>query len=77
MRALLDINVLIALLDPDHSLHQRARDWFEPKRRDRLDVLPGHPERMCAHHGGAGLPAPTTGSCRHGATPRGDAEPLP
>ena len=28
MRALLDINVLIALLDPDHSLHQRARDWF-------------------------------------------------
>lgn len=21
-------NVLIALLDPDHSLHQRARDWF-------------------------------------------------
>ena len=28
MRALLDINVLIALLDPDHSLHQRTRDWF-------------------------------------------------
>ena len=28
MRALLDINVLIALLDPDHSLHQRAREWF-------------------------------------------------
>ena len=27
-RALLDINVLIALLDPDHSLHQRAREWF-------------------------------------------------
>jgi hypothetical protein len=28
MRALLDINVLIALLDPDHSLHPRAREWF-------------------------------------------------
>ena len=28
MRALLDINVLIALLDPDHSLHGRAREWF-------------------------------------------------
>jgi hypothetical protein len=28
MRALLDVNVLIALLDPDHSLHQRSRDWF-------------------------------------------------
>ena len=28
MRALLDVNVLIALLDADHSLHQHARDWF-------------------------------------------------
>lgn len=28
MRALLDVNVLIALLDVDHSLHVRARDWF-------------------------------------------------
>ena len=28
MRALLDINVLIALLDPDHSLHDRARQWL-------------------------------------------------
>jgi toxin-antitoxin system PIN domain toxin len=28
MRALLDVNVLIALLDSDHSLHERARDWL-------------------------------------------------
>lgn len=28
MRALLDVNVLIALLDADHSLHRRATDWF-------------------------------------------------
>lgn len=28
MRALLDINVLIALLDSDHSLHRPAADWF-------------------------------------------------
>jgi len=28
MRALLDVNVLIALLDSDHSLHARATDWF-------------------------------------------------
>ncbi len=28
MRALLDVNVLIALLDVDHSLHARARGWF-------------------------------------------------
>ena len=28
MRALLDVNVLIALLDADHSLHERATQWF-------------------------------------------------
>lgn len=29
MRALLDINVLLALLDRDHLDHERARSWFE------------------------------------------------
>lgn len=28
MRALLDLNVLIALLDADHSVHERAMTWF-------------------------------------------------
>ena len=28
MRALLDVNVLIALLDPDHTLHETAMSWF-------------------------------------------------
>ncbi len=28
MRALLDINVLIALLDQDHSMHAQAGRWF-------------------------------------------------
>ena len=28
MRALLDVNMLIALLDSDHSLHARATEWF-------------------------------------------------
>ena len=28
MRALLDVNVLIALLDADHSLHAPALSWF-------------------------------------------------
>ena len=28
MRSLLDVNVLIALLDADHSLHARATEWF-------------------------------------------------
>ena len=29
MRALLDINVLIALLDPEHLHHEAANDWFD------------------------------------------------
>jgi len=29
MRALLDVNVLIALLDADHALHVPAMQWFE------------------------------------------------
>jgi len=31
MRALLDINVLIALLDQDHSMHAQAGRWFGAK----------------------------------------------
>jgi toxin-antitoxin system PIN domain toxin len=34
MRALLDVNVLIALLDPDHSLHSRATQWFASHARE-------------------------------------------
>jgi hypothetical protein len=33
MRALLDVNVLIALLDSDHSLHVPAIAWFTTKGR--------------------------------------------
>jgi uncharacterized protein len=33
MRALLDVNVLIALLDADHSLHARAVEWFASHAR--------------------------------------------
>jgi toxin-antitoxin system PIN domain toxin len=32
MRALLDINVLIALLDPQHIHHSRAHGWFAVAR---------------------------------------------
>jgi len=28
MRALLDVNVIIALLDPDHVFHERAHAWW-------------------------------------------------
>jgi toxin-antitoxin system PIN domain toxin len=33
MRALLDVNVLISLLDADHSLHARATKWFAANAR--------------------------------------------
>jgi len=33
LRALLDVNVLIALLDADHTLHGRAREWFAANAR--------------------------------------------
>ena len=33
MRALLDVNVLIALLDSDHSLHVPATNWFQSNAR--------------------------------------------
>ncbi len=33
MRALLDVNVLIALLDADHALHARATEWFAEHAR--------------------------------------------
>ncbi|MFM7180140.1 MAG: TA system VapC family ribonuclease toxin [Verrucomicrobiales bacterium] len=32
-RCLLDINVLIALMDPDHAFHHRAHDWWGGKAR--------------------------------------------
>lgn len=34
MRALLDVNVLIALLDSDHSSHDSAIDWFIRQTRE-------------------------------------------
>jgi len=33
-RALLDVNVLIALLDSDHTDHMRARDWIHAEIAD-------------------------------------------
>ena len=33
MRALLDVNVLIALLDADHASHARATEWFAGRVR--------------------------------------------
>jgi len=32
VRALLEVNVLIALLDSDHTLHGPAMNWFTKRR---------------------------------------------
>jgi toxin-antitoxin system PIN domain toxin len=40
MRALLDVNVLIALLDADHSLHARATKWFIDHARSGWATCP-------------------------------------
>ena len=34
MRSLLDVNVLIALFDPDHTLHETASRWLKANIRD-------------------------------------------
>jgi toxin-antitoxin system PIN domain toxin len=33
MRALLDVNVIIALFDPDHAFHERAHMWWAANRK--------------------------------------------
>ena len=40
MRSLLDVNVLIALLDADHSLHARATDWFASNAKSGWSSCP-------------------------------------
>lgn len=37
---LLDLNVLIALLDPAHSLHQKAESWFISSGRENWGICP-------------------------------------
>jgi len=54
MRALLDINVLIALLDPDHTLHERAREWFGgsvPREWASCPITQNGCVRIMAHPG--------------------------
>ncbi len=38
--ALLDINVLVALFDPDHIHHDAAHRWFEEQRHDGWATCP-------------------------------------
>jgi toxin-antitoxin system PIN domain toxin len=38
--ALLDVNVLVALFDPDHVHHELAHDWFEDNRSQGWATCP-------------------------------------
>ena len=54
MRSLLDVNVLIALLDADHSLHTRATDWFASHAKGGWASCPITQNgcvRIMSHHG--------------------------
>jgi hypothetical protein len=39
-KLLLDLNVLIALLDPDHQSYQKAQDWFIASGDDHVGLCP-------------------------------------
>jgi uncharacterized protein len=39
-RSLLDLNVLIALSDPEHKHHQKARNWFTLYGRENWALCP-------------------------------------
>lgn len=40
LKSLLDVNVLIALSDPEHHHHQIARNWFVSSGQERLGICP-------------------------------------
>ena len=40
MIALLDVNVLVALFEPEHLHHEAAHAWFERNRRSRWATCP-------------------------------------
>lgn len=67
---LLDVNVLVALLDPDHVMHERAHRWFASARTStwltcpitengaiRILGLPGYPSPRPSHIAIAGFRA--------------------
>ena len=39
-KSLIDLNVLIALTDPEHQHHQKARKWLMSPGRERLGICP-------------------------------------
>jgi hypothetical protein len=77
MRALLDVNVLIALLDADHTLHTRATTWFASNAHARLGVLPDYAKRLHPHHVASQLPEWATSPHDHGTLDAGERELAP
>lgn len=60
--ALLDVNVLVALFDPDHVHHEAAHDWFAEHRTNGWATCPVTENgfvRVVSHaqYGAAGRPA--------------------
>ena len=55
MRALLDVNVLIALLDVQHMHHDNARSWLRENIQHGWATCPFTQERMSQDHGSARL----------------------
>lgn len=58
MRSLLDINVLIALFDPAHVHHERARAWWVSERRQGWASCPLTQNGFLRVISGPGYPRP-------------------
>ena len=71
MRALLDVNVLIALLDQDHSMHAQALRWFAARAGDGWASCP-ITQNGCVRIMSHELPQPVEGRGDHGTTRRSD-----
>jgi uncharacterized protein len=74
MRALLDVNVLIALLDSDHASHDSAIGWFAKNARGGWASCPITQNGCIRIMSNAGYPSPLpvhaviahlTDACRH------------
>ena len=68
MRALLDVNVLIALLDENHTHHAAVSEWFRAGDRMGMGILPADAERLRADHLAAEV-SERVGRSRSGGTP--------